>query len=144
MSRCSNPHRGDSEANAVSIHLWHIRILHSTVRHQGGCTWESVGARSEFSPPTYSIVTLGKLLDIFFKDFIYLFRDGGKEKERERNIDQLPLACAPSGDQACNPGMCSGLMPNQLSHTSQGNYLAFLCLSYLICKMNNFKKYYPN
>ena len=51
----------------------------------------------------------------FFKDFIYLFfeRGHGREKERERNIhvrerniDQVPLTCAPVGDLAHNPGMC--------------------------------------
>ena len=70
----------------------------------------------------------------FFKDFIYLFLEGGegKEKERERSINVwLPLACPPLGTwpatQACtltgnltrdplvhSPGL------NPLSHTSQG------------------------
>ena len=33
--------------------------------------------------------------NLFFKDFIYLFleRGEGREKERERNIDWLPLTC---------------------------------------------------
>ena len=36
------------------------------------------------------------------KDFIYLFleREEGREKERERNIGWLPLARAPAGDLA--------------------------------------------
>ena len=45
----------------------------------------------------------------FFKDFIYLFleRGEGREEERERNISVwLPLICKPTGDLACNPGMC--------------------------------------
>ena len=29
------------------------------------------------------------------------------EKERERNIDQLPPICAPARDQTRNLGMCS-------------------------------------
>ena len=50
----------------------------------------------------------------FLKDFIYfLERRGGKEKEREGNIDVREkhtsissLLYAPSGDLAHNPGMC--------------------------------------
>ena len=46
----------------------------------------------------------------FFKDlFTYLFleREEGREKERERNINVwLPLMhVPPTGDLACNPGM---------------------------------------
>ena len=43
----------------------------------------------------------------FLKDFIYLFleRGEGREKERERNINQLPLTCPQLGTwpatQAC-------------------------------------------
>ena len=59
----------------------------------------------------------------FVKD--YLFFESGErgEKERERNIDHLP-----TGDLACNPGVCpdweSNLLVrrpalNLLSHTSQ-------------------------
>ena len=43
------------------------------------------------------------------KENIYLFleRGEGREKERERNIDWLPLACMPlTGDLAPDPGMC--------------------------------------
>ena len=70
---------------------------------------------------------------IFLKKIIYLFlgRGEGKEKDRERNIDGLPLTCPPTGNLACNPGMCPdwesnhdlsvcGTTPNPLSHTSQG------------------------
>ena len=67
-----------------------------------------------------------------FKDFIYFLERGeGKEKKRERNIDQLPLerpqldtwpatqARALTGNGA---GDFSVLRPalNPLSHTSQG------------------------
>ena len=44
-------------------------------------------------------------LSLFFKDFIYLFleREEGREKERERNINVwLPLV---HGDLVNNPGM---------------------------------------
>ena len=53
----------------------------------------------------------------FFKDFIYLFleREEGREKEREGNIKVwLPPACTPpTGDLACNPGMCPDWESNQ-------------------------------
>ena len=48
-------------------------------------------------------------LFLFFKTFIYLFleRGEGREKEGERNINvRLPLMRPPTGDLACNPGMC--------------------------------------
>ena len=42
------------------------------------------------------------------KDLIYLFleRGEGREKERKRNINCLPLVCVPTGDQTLNLGMC--------------------------------------
>ena len=42
----------------------------------------------------------------FFKRFyLFLGREEGKEKERERNINVwLPLADPTTGDVACNPG----------------------------------------
>ena len=52
----------------------------------------------------------------FKKDFIYLFleKGEGKEKERERNISVwLPLGMPPTGDLACNPGMCPDWESNQ-------------------------------
>ena len=42
-------------------------------------------------------------------DFIYLFLERGerREKEKERNISVwLRLKMPPTGDQACNTGMC--------------------------------------
>ena len=50
-----------------------------------------------------------KLYSTGFINFlnVFIFREGeGREKERERNIDQLPLAHTPNGDQARNSGMC--------------------------------------
>ena len=41
----------------------------------------------------------------FTKNYLFLKRGKVREKERETNIDQLPPACAPTGDQAYNPGM---------------------------------------
>ena len=68
---------------------------------------------------------------------IYLFSERGKgrDKERERNIDRLPLicpqmgtwptthACALTGSQTGDFSVC-GLALNPLSHTTQG-YLFF-------------------
>ena len=62
--------------------------------------------------------------------YIYLFleRRGGREKERERNMYQLPFilgtepvtqACALTGNRTCDFLLC-GMMPNQLSPTDQG------------------------
>ena len=49
----------------------------------------------------------------FWIDFIYLFLDGGKWRERgketsmrERNTDWLLLVWGLTGDQSCNPGTC--------------------------------------
>ena len=69
----------------------------------------------------------------FLKDFTYLFLEigEGREKERESNIDQLPLtwpqlgtwpttqACALTRNQTSDLSICR-LMLNPLSHTSQG------------------------
>ena len=69
---------------------------------------------------------------IFKKDFIYLFLEGGRQGEREGNINVwLPLvrpllgtqpaaqACALIGNRISDPLLCSlGLSP--LSHSSQG------------------------
>ena len=77
-------------------------------------------------------------MNIYFKDFIYLFLERGevREKERERNTNVwLPLTCPP-GDLARNPGLCpdwesnwqpSGSQPmlNLLSYPSQGLYEYF-------------------
>ena len=39
-----------------------------------------------------------------FKDFIYLVLEGKGGRQRERSISWLPLACARTGNQTCNPG----------------------------------------
>ena len=68
-----------------------------------------------------------EIMTFFKKEFIYfLERRGGKEKEKERNtmcgryIERLPPPCAPSGDLACNPGMCPDPESNPLHFSSQG------------------------
>ena len=71
-----------------------------------------------------------------FKGFIYLFfRERGREGESEGEKHQCVGAShvAPTGDLACNPGMCPdwdsngrpfGLQPvlSPLSYTSQGSF----------------------
>ena len=66
----------------------------------------------------------------FFLDFTYLFLERGREKRRETSVCGC-LSYAPTGDLACNPGMCPDWESNRdplvhrpelnpLSHTSQG------------------------
>ena len=79
------------------------------------------------------------------KDFFIIERGEGREKGRERNIDQLLLTCAPAGDQAHNSGMCPTgnqtgnvslcrTTPNQLSYVGQGLVCSFL---------SDFSKFFP-
>ena len=83
-------------------------------------------------------------MESFFKRFLFIFRESGKEKKRERNTNVwLPLACPPTGDLARNSAMCPDRESNQgpfgtqasvlnpLSHTSQGTIIW------------NLKKIYP-
>ena len=55
-----------------------------------------------------SFVVFLSLSVSFFLDCVYLFleRGDGREKERERNIDLLPLAHTKTRGQAGYPGMC--------------------------------------
>ena len=76
----------------------------------------------------------GKLLRVFFLRFyLFIFRDSGREGEREEEKYQCVVAsCTPHAeDLACNPGMCPDWESNQqpygfqsalkpLSYTSQG------------------------
>ena len=77
----------------------------------------------------------------FLKDFIYLFleRGEGREKERERNINQLPLTCPqlgtwPASHVCALTGYWTGDLSlcrpvfNPLSHTSQGSKQFFFNL----------------
>ena len=42
----------------------------------------------------------------FLRFYLFLDRGEGREKEKERNIDQLPLTHTPNRGLAYNPGMC--------------------------------------
>ena len=73
------------------------------------------------------------MLEDHLKLFIYLFREQGREEEREGENHQCVVApCTfPAGGLACNPGMCPDWesnhdplvhrpMLNPLGYTSQG------------------------
>ena len=59
----------------------------------------------------------------FFKDFIYLFLEKRREGEREGEKQQCVVAshALPSGDPACNPGMCPDWESNQKPFGSQAS-----------------------
>ena len=73
----------------------------------------------------------------FFKRFyLFLERGEGREKEREGNIYQLPLAhtltpatqaCAQIRNRTSDLLLC-GTTPNQLSHTGQGSTVLLIAL----------------
>ena len=80
---------------------------------------------------------------LFFLKILFIFRERGRQREREGNISMwLPLACPQMGNLACNPGMCPDWETNQqrfgsqastnpLSHTRQGSlfyFLIFICI----------------
>ena len=62
----------------------------------------------------YSIDSLFSL-SFYEKDFIYLFLERGRERERKGEKHQCVVAShAPhTGDLACNPGMCPDWESNQ-------------------------------
>ena len=71
--------------------------------------------------------------NMHFKDFIYLFLERGKGREKEKHQCVVASHTPPSGDLACNPGMCpdweSNLLPfasqygaQSTNHTSQIQY----------------------
>ena len=61
-----------------------------------------------------TVVLLNTIKDVaincmifFFKDVIYLFSERGGRKEKEGKKHQWVASCVPpTGDMACNPGMC--------------------------------------
>ena len=54
----------------------------------------------------------------FFKDFIYFLREKGGRK-RGRETSACGFAHPPTGDLACNPGMCPDWELNQQPFGSQ-------------------------
>ena len=61
--------------------------------------------------------------NMHFKDFIYLFLERGKGREKEKHQCVVASHTPPSGDLACNPGMCpdweSNLQPLGLQVSTQ-------------------------
>ena len=55
----------------------------------------------------------------FFKDYIYLFLEEGREEEREKHQCVIVSCALSTGDLACNPGMCPGWESNQRPFGSQ-------------------------
>ena len=75
-----------------------------------------------FPLPIYSSFPFPPFSLTLFKNRFYLLipREKGREGERqretsicERNINQLPLTCVPTGDQTHNPSMCPDVESNQ-------------------------------
>ena len=85
----------------------------------------------------FIIILLWSFKKYFIFVYLFIFRDWGKEGEREREKHQCVVASyvAPTGDLACNPGMCPDWESNRrpfdsqpalspLSYTSQGFTMA--------------------
>ena len=97
-----------------------------------------VASREKFPVPVWTrMLWLGlKPSFFFFFLILFIFRGMAREGERERNnnVQEIYRLVAshvpPTGDLACNPGMCPDgifsnlsvfrMMFNPLSHTSQG------------------------
>ena len=111
----------------------------------------------EWVSPTYCLygvpITVFQLYSFlfnvtFFKDFIYLFleRGEGREKEGEKHQWVVASHMPPTGDLACNPGMCPDWELNQRSFALQAcaqsaephhpgpNFILFQ--NYLYCSMS--------
>ena len=59
-------------------------------------------------------------MTFFLRFYLFIFRQRRREIERERNIHVwLPLTRPPTGDLACNPGMCPDQESNQRPFRSQ-------------------------
>ena len=98
------------------------------------CTWFPISIHLICPPSRHSKCSQEKIQRIFFfffksKSFLFLYKNKNREfyffkvyfvliqgsgegRKRERNISQLPTACASAGDQTCNQGMCPDEEPN--------------------------------
>ena len=72
-------------------------------------------------PFTFVLLSKFHSLYLFFKDFIYLFLDRGREGDREGEKHQCVVAfhAPPTGDLACKPVMCPDWELNQSLFGSQ-------------------------
>ena len=59
--------------------------------------------------------TLRNASNLFLRFYLFIFRERGREGEREGEKHQCVVASSapPTGDMACNPGMCSDSDSNQ-------------------------------
>ena len=122
----------------------------STEPHQPGClyflTSSPLNPFSPIPPPygNHQNVLCGQILCLFFFAYffkifyLFIFRERGREGEREGEKHQCVVAShmAPTGEPACNPGMCPdwelnwrplGSQPTltPLSYTREGAYFVF-------------------
>ena len=65
--------------------------------------------------------THSELKFYFLKDFVYLFLERGRkgEREGEKHLYVVASCVPPTGDLACNPGMCPDWELNQKLSGSQ-------------------------
>ena len=91
----------------------------------------------------FPLLTHFVLKSIFLRFHLFIFRERGREGEKEGEKHQCVVAFhkIPTGDLACHPGMCLDQSPtgdplvyrwalNLLSHTSQDLNLFYLLLLY--------------
>ena len=82
-----------------------------------------------------------RTIQTLYKYYLCIFREIGREGEREEEKHQCVVAshAPPTGDLACNPGMCPNWESNQrpfgsqpvlhaLNHTSQGTKQVLISL----------------
>ena len=69
---------------------------------------------SQAYPATVLVLIILTVSTNFLK-FLFIFRERGREGEREGKKHQCVVASRvpPTGDQACNPGMCPDWESNQ-------------------------------
>ena len=132
-----------SHWNSFSI-LWNnlFSLVHTLINQRVGC-WHIPYSNINI------LFLIKQDLDIWFEEswcfkkkrfYLFIFREKRRgEKERERNINRLPLrctlirtepttqACALTRNRTQDPSLC-GTMPNQLRHTGQGQ--SWWCLTY--------------
>ena len=103
-------------------------------------SWQTVYQWQLFNGRRWEPITfIWSVFSLFLKKILCIyFLDGGKGDREGEKHQYVAASCAsPTGDLACNPGMCpdwessrrafdsqAGTQP--LSHTSQGRWISFL------------------
>ena len=104
-----------------SLGLWAsqpAQHLYSLLFHCGG-PWQTSSALCNLCRTGLKSAQ-GLSLPYFLHFYLLIFREGeGREKERERNINQLPPVRHTDWGQTSNLSPCR-MTANQLSHTGQG------------------------